>query len=341
MVIRRSTAADVRALVERLVGKDPLARDAASARLAILGTRAVATLMRALDACDSTAGCVAILRTLEAIQDPRAVAPAVRLADAADVAVAVAAIGVLRRFLRSSDAALANAVFSRLTAIALDPERAESVRASALEALSDLPRETTAQIVAQLKDDPNTRFRRVASAPAKVTRLRLTLAEVSAVARCPDPAELRALLAAEGASVPLGVLGRLVETLRARESSETAAARRAEWQAARAAVHQALAARRSRLALYDLRETLVEAPGPLPVGFMAALDAIGEASCLDDIAAAYVRARRARDAWWVDHLAEAFRTILRREHLTRRSHAVRRVISKWPQAGAELLPPPR
>ena len=340
MVIRRSAAADVRALVERLVGNDPLEREAASARLAILGTRAVATLTRAVSACGSTEGCVAILRTLEAIHDARAVAPALRLADSSDSEIATAAVGVLRRFLRSSDAALANAAFSRLTAVTLDSTRPEPVRTAALEALSDLPQETTAQVVAQLREDPSARFRRIAANPAQSTRLPLTLAEAAAAARCPDPAALRALVTVEGASVPLGVLGRLIDVLRAREASESAPARRTEWQAARAAVHQALAARGSRLALYDLRETLAAVPGPLPVGFMAALDAIGDASCLDDLAAAYVRARRARDAWWIEHLAAVFTTIVRRERLTRRSPAVRRVTSKWPQAAADLLSRP-
>src|SRR3990167_8946536 len=46
-----------------------------------------------------------------------------------------------------------------------------------------------------------------------------------------------------------------------------------------------LADRGSRLALYDVRETLETVPGPLPVEFLSALTAVGDVSCLEPIAA--------------------------------------------------------
>jgi hypothetical protein len=146
------------------------------------------------------------------------------------------------------------------------------------------------------------------------------------------------MLAEQGASAPLPALRRLVDLLRERETAETATSRRTEWQAARAAVHQALAARHSRLAVYDLRETLAAVPGPLPVGFIAALEAIGDASCVSEIAAAYIRARRAQDEWWTEHLALAFKAIVARERLTRRSAALKQVAARWPLASEELMP---
>jgi HEAT repeat protein len=336
VVIRRSAADEIRTLVDRLTGEDPLRRDAASARLAIIGPRSVATLVRALNA-SSPAAQAAVLRTLEAIQDPRSVGPATSLVDSVDQDVATAAVSVLRRFLRASDRALAETAFERLTSVTLDPTRPEPIRAAALEALSDLPGEAVAQVARELQNDPSGRLRR-AGQPEATAQTRSTLAEIAASARCPDPAELRALVATQAASVPLPVLRRLVDLLRERETEETATSRRTEWQAVRAAVHQALAGRRSRVALYDLRETLALVPGPLPVGFVAALESIGDASCLDDVAAGYVRARRARDPWWTEHLAIAFRSIVAREHLTRRSAALKHVASKWPQAAEELLP---
>lgn len=338
MVIRRSAAAEIRQLVERLVGRDPIDRDAASARLAIIGTRATRTLTGALDAARDSEAQAAILRTLEAIHDPRALAPSARLADSTVADVASAAVAVLRQFLRHSDAALANAAFERLTAVTLDPTRPEPVRAAAAEALSDLPSETTHQVLRQLENDPSRRLRSAAAPPSPDGSRPGALAEITEASLCPDPVALRALVAHEGARAPLAVLGRLVEILRAREEAETASPRRTEWQAARAAVHQVLARRGSRVALYDLREALASVPGPLPVGFLAALEAIGDASCLDEIAAAYVRARRARDAWWIEHLAALFTHVLRRERLTRRSAAVKRVMTKWPQAAEELVP---
>jgi hypothetical protein len=338
MVIRRSAAAEIRPLVVRLVGSDAVEREAASARLAIIGARATRTLTAALEGTTSPQGQAAILRTLEAIHDPRALAPAARLADSDQADVAAAAVSVLRRFLRHSDAALANAAFERLTSLALDPTRPEPVRAVALEALSDLPADTTGEVLRQLRDDPSRRLRAAATPRADSAPRPGALAEITQASLCPDPTVLRALVANEGSRAPLAVLGRLVEFLRAREEAETASPRRTEWQAARAAVHQVLARRGSRIALYDLREALAAAPGPLPVGFVAALEAIGDASCLDEVAAAYVRARRARDAWWVEHLTALFKHLVSRARLTRRSPAVRRVISRWPQAAEELLP---
>ncbi len=337
-MIRRSAAEEIRQLVERLTGDDALRREAAAARLAIIGSRAVDTLARALDARLPPAAQAAILRTLEAIHDPRAVAAATRLVDSPDVDTASAAAGVLRGFLRSSDAALAEAAFERLTSVTLDPTRPEPVRAAALEALSELPAATTDQVLRELRDDPSGRLRRIAAGPPEAGARLEALADVTASARCPEPRELRAMLAAEAGATPLPVLRRLVDLIREREAAESSAQRRTDWQAARAAVHQALAARRSRLAVYDLRETLAAVPGPLPVGFIAALETVGDASCLGDIAAAFLRARRARDAWWTEHLALAFRAIVARERLTRRSPSVRQVASRWPGAAEELLP---
>ncbi len=336
-MIRRSAAEEIRQLVERLTGDDALRREAAAARLAIIGSRAVGTLARALDARLPPAAQAAILRTLEAIHDPRAVAAATRLVDSPDVDTASAAAGVLRGFLRSSDAALAEAAFERLTSVTLDPTRPEPVRAAALEALSELPSQTTAQVLRELRGDPGGRLRGLAARPPGTISRADTLAEVTAVARCPEPGELRAMLAAEGGTAPLTALRKLLDLIREREAAESSAQRRTDWQAARAAVHQALAARRSRLGVYDLRETLAAVPGPLPVGFVAALETVGDASCLDEIAAAYLRAQRARDAWWTEHLARAFRLIVARERLTRRSAVLKRIASKWPRAVEGLL----
>ena len=69
----------------------------------------------------------------------------------------------------------------------------------------------------------------------------------------------------------------LAVNLRAREA-------RAAWQNARGALHQALALRGSRVAVYDLRETIEQSRGPLPTSFVAALHVVGDASCLEPIA---------------------------------------------------------
>jgi hypothetical protein len=85
--------------------------------------------------------------------------------------------------------------------------------------------------------------------------------------------------------------------------------------------------------LYDLRESLEHSAGPLPVEFMAALSLAGDATCLESIAAAYSHAAGSpgdNDAWWRDHLADAFRAIVKREHVTARHAVMRKIQKRWP-----------
>jgi hypothetical protein len=325
--------------MKALTGPDPIERDTAAARLAIVGPRAVGPLVEALEYDMPHDARAAMLRVLEAIRDPRAVSAAAAAVDDDDEEVAIAAVGTMRPFLRWSDSRIANAVFERLTAVVLDSTRGAPVRTAALEALSDLSGDAVRKILEQLEDDPLPDVRALATHPDRGARPQM-LAEIAASNRCPDPLELRAGIAEEGARVPLNVLGRLLDTLRERESAETATPRRTEWQACRAAVHQALAARGSRLGIYDLRETLASVPGPLPVGFLAALNEIGNASCLEPIAATYARAFDADDRWWVEHLRDAFQSIVKREKLTARSAPLKRIVTKYPHA-ANLSSPAR
>ena len=113
------------------------------------------------------------------------------------------------------------------------------------------------------------------------------------------------------------------------------AERRAEWQSVRGALHQALALRGSRVALYDLRESLEQAAGTLPVSFLAALHVVGDRSCLDPLAAAWSRAS-AGEAHWRHQLAAAFRMIARREKITQRHAVMKRIAARWPDAIDEL-----
>jgi HEAT repeat protein len=107
----------------------------------------------------------------------------------------------------------------------------------------------------------------------------------------------------------------------------TKAERRTDWIGARAAAHLALANRGSRLALYDLRETIESLRERIPVEFFAAVTAIGDASCLEPIATAYARAK---DDWSRRHLVDAFRAIVGREKITRRHAAARKIEKRWP-----------
>ena len=106
MVIKASAAAEVTALVRALTGAgadpraDDVQREAAIARLSVIGGRAVDKLHRAYEGTTDLATRLAILRTLEAIPDHRNLPLAAdALAGGGDVAIA--AIGVLRALLPS------------------------------------------------------------------------------------------------------------------------------------------------------------------------------------------------------------------------------------------------
>jgi hypothetical protein len=126
----------------------------------------------------------------------------------------------------------------------------------------------------------------------------------------------------------------LIERLRDHEKAQPSAGR-GHWQAARAAAHLVLARRGSRIALFDLRETVEGAREPIAMEFLAALDTLGDASCVDAVARAYASTR---DAWWRGHLLRSFGTIVSREGLTRRHAAIRRVKERDPRTFAELWP---
>jgi len=296
--IRHLMAQPTDSLITELSNASDTRREAAVARLAIAGARAVDRLVQL--ASTTTAPAVAraaALQTLERIGDRRALAPALALAGDRDPEIAIAAIGVARVFLRGRHSV---AAVDPLTALALDRAKPAAIRAAALDALKDLGGKTIAPLLRQLADDPALRFT--------------------------EPRAMRATLAAS-AKAPLGTLLDFVEEIRRRED---AAGRdeRAEWTAARGAAHQLLASRGSRIALYDLRETIERADRPLPPAFLEAAARIGDASCLEPIAAAFAKAT---DVAWKKSLADAFRAIVKRERITRRHAVMKRVEKRWPR----------
>ena len=76
-----------------------------------------------------------------------------------------------------------------------------------------------------------------------------------------------------------------------------------------------------------MRESIAAATAPLPVEFLAALSMVGDASCLEAIAAAH---DRATDAWWRDHLADAFGAVVARERLTGRHAVMKKIAKRFP-----------
>jgi hypothetical protein len=327
VAIRASASPQIGALIADLAASRAVVRETAVARLTLLGARAVERLIAAA-AAGAPEARAAAWRTLEAIGDRRALDPALAaLTDEAGV-VAAAAAGVARVHLRGPHGARA---IDQLATVLLDRARHEPVRLAALRALRELPAATIAPILAALAGDPNAAIRTEAglsprSAPQAAEDPAAEVARAAGGALPDDPAALRHALNLAGGTVPLASLQKVVDRVREREGAEPAAARD-QWRLARAAAHTALAHRGSRIALYDLRESIAAAKGPLPVEFLAAVARLGDASCVEAIAAAHARAR---DAWSRHHLADAFYAIVQREKLTSRHAVMKRVAKHWP-----------
>lgn len=337
MPIKASSTRQIETLIADLDSDHASAREAAVARLTLVGARAVERLLLVLDSSASPTARAAALRALEAIADPRSLDRVLDALDAADATVACAAASAAHVFLRGPRG---NIAVDRLTTVVMDTARDEEVRIVALRALGELEQSTLAPLLNALRQDSS-------DAIKAATKLTATVDPVDMVIRAAerglpqDPVELGEALSRAGASVALPLLLRLIERVRDREASEPAS-RRAEWTRVRGRVHLALAARGSRIALYDLRESLEAASatasisGPLPVEFLAALSRAGDASCLEAVATAYARSRTAglqgdaESGWWRDHLADAFKTIVAREHLTGRHAVMRKIQKRWP-----------
>jgi hypothetical protein len=333
MPIQRSAGGEIRPLIEALGGADDTGREAAVARLAVIGPRAVEHLLQEFPGATARAR-AGILRALEAIGDPRALGAATGGLEDSSAAVQTAAIGTLRALLGTGRAATAREAFDRLVGAALDRSRAAGVRVAAWEAIGDSAGDARERVRTALASDPDPEVR--ASADAAVKAPAPDIWRDATEGHLPaSPAALKDALVDHRGDARLPDLQRLVDLVRTREQQEPDQRGREEWRAVRGALHQALAARGSRLALYDLRESLL-ASERLPVAFVAAIEDLGDASCLDALAAAFDSSSRSGDTWWREHIAAAFRAIVHREGLTRRHAVLKRVLSRWPDA-AELL----
>jgi hypothetical protein len=284
-------------------------REAAIARLTIAGRRAVARLVDAYQNTDEREVQIAILRVLEAIGDERALIVA-RQALAARGDVAVAGVAVLRELLGRREGSADVKALDVLLAVARDDSAERRVRVAAVQALDAAPEDVRAAL----------------GALAVTESSDSALWQDAIAGQLPDdPAPLREAVPAYAGDAPLADLRRLLEAVRAREGRD--ARRAAEWLAVRGAIHQALALRGSRITLYDLRETFERAAAALPSSFVGAVQTIGEASCLEPLAAAF---SRSRDPHWQHQVAQAFHEIVKRQRITKRHSALRRALAKAP-----------
>ncbi len=294
------TAGEVARLLEQLGDEQAIRREAAVARLRVLGTRAVPALTRVIDSTAPAAQRAAALAALEGMDDPRALHTARRAIGAAETSVAVAAVAVLRSWLhheRGTDA------LEALTVATLDRERDGTVRLASLDALSDLP-------------------------PHLVAPIRATSALETADTPPDDPTSALAWLASRGANTSLSGIHEALGTARDAERLATNDAQRDDWRRVRGAAHVLLARRGSRMALYDLRDTLGSATQPLPLDFLTALSAVGDDTCLEPLARAWSTA--SAEPWWQARVAETAADIIGRCGITGRHATIRRLREKWP-----------
>jgi hypothetical protein len=336
VAIRPSAAREISALVSDLASERSAVREAAVARLTVIGARASSALAAiAVDRHASPAARIAALRVFEATRESSGMDSALAaVADPNDDIVRVA-IDALAPHVRGADGA---AVVDRLTAIALDRQRAGPLREAAVRALLVLDKSSLRPLLNALRSDRSPEIaalvanRRAGQPPPDEPG--------ELLARAVDgrlPSEggvVRRALARAGDAMTLPDVLALIERLRDYEKTQPAGGR-GHWEAARAAAHLVLARRGSRIALYDLRETVERAKEPIAIEFLAALDALGDASCVDAVARAYASTR---DAWWRGHLRRTFGAIVRREGLTRRHAAIRRLKERHPRSFAELWP---
>ncbi|MEO8259350.1 MAG: hypothetical protein ABI868_18530 [Acidobacteriota bacterium] len=343
MSIKPSANRRIDALIAQLSSDSASARDAAVVRLTILGPRTVDKLITVVGSAAPRFTRIAALQALEAVASPRAIDVALHTLDDPDLAVAVAAVSTAQTFL---DAERGADVIDRIIEVALDLRRQTELRLAAIQGLSTLKPGTLTPLLKVLAQDPDpeVRDRAQAAASPKPARPPDSLYEVSTAASGTlpdDPVALGRAVADAAAAIALPLLHQLIDRIRAHEAAQPSG-HRAEWAKTRAAAHLALAGRGSRLALYDLRESIESATAPLPVEFLAALSQIGDASCLEAIAAAYARAAgpgHGSADWWRQHLASAFQTIGKREGLTRRHRLIRKIVQRWGDAAPALHAP--
>jgi hypothetical protein len=343
-----SRSARIQELVERLASGGPAERDAAVAGLTLLGTRVIEPLRARLPAASAGARLAAV-EVFDRVEHPAALAPLLDLARDEDEPVALRArealgsrpdvravealAGVLACPGPASRRRAAVTALVHLQAVglveALDPlaarlldEREEAgLRVAILDALRaqqpPLAPATLRPLLKRLAESADlqlaARARSTTKAPVPLDRLVDELVSpgrsAEAVARTTAALTLRgapaipALLQALERLGPPGRGGRDASSLRAR-----------------AAIHEALAALDSRVALYDLRETVATLPRAVMPALVRAAGRVGDGSLVPLLARAV-----AEDAASLDACAEALASIVAREKLRKTSAACRSV----------------
>lgn len=329
MVIKASAAGEILKLVQSLSNANGVAREAAVARLAVIGARAVPHLISAYAATNDRSVRVALLRALEPLGDRRG-GPVAASAIREGGDVALAAVSLLAGLLDSPEGTAAADALDTLITVALDASLERRLRLATMAAL----RRKNVNIPTGHSRDDERNLQPAAGATGAAVPEDDAIWKDALDGHLPDdPESLRKVLNARAATAPLSEMRKLVDRLRAREATTGSDAD--VWRALRGSLHQALAMRGSRVALYDVRETLQTAQAPLPPSFAAAAQLLGDSSCLEPIAAAYSRLA-GTDERGRRLLASAFEAIAAREKISARHAVMKRISTRWPDAANTL-----
>lgn len=328
MAPRPSSTHDITRLVRDLSSDDLLRRESAIARLAITGDPAIGPVAAlAARPTASPAAKIAALQTLAATGTPRVIDVARTLLGDKDDGVAAEAIDAISECLRRPEP-VATIAFERLAEFIVSGAGPHGRRLAALAALGDLPTSLLKPLRDALAGDVSPLVQKVGKRMGGVAE---SLDDLMARGLPDDPGQVEAAVKDLNDHARVGTIKRAIDAVREQER-RTGTSRQTAWRAIRGALHQHLSARGRRIGLYDLRETLAATTEPLPVGFLAAAATVGDETCLEPLAQAWVAARP-HDRWWRDHLAEAFGAIVKREGITRRHQMLRRILQRWPSAG--------
>ena len=260
MVIRISSARHIDTLLEDLTAGNAVAREAAVARLIVVGGRAVDRLTTLAAMTEAPAAArLAAFRALEGIGDVRALDAALQATSDPD--------DQRRRRGDQPGAHASRRVAGDRRARPVDRHRTRRAHATTRCALprcapcANWNPPPSNRCWTRSRTTRGSRFATPSIAwrgdsAAPITRSRADWPEHPQSSPLPDePETVRRHVSTGGDALSLAALHRLIETIRQREAA-TEGQQRREWMGARATVHVALARRGSRLGIYDLREAL-------------------------------------------------------------------------------------
>ena len=307
MPIRSSSVSEIDQLITNLQKESKIKRDAAVARLRIVGSRSIPRLIAIIKSDANATVRAAALSALETSNDSRARNSAMAALSDKHESVTLAAITVMRNWLSTDADAM---TVDALVTLVLDPNRSQTVRQAALHALADLPESLVQPLRQQLAQEIG--IKKITAEPTELAN---------------NPATALEWLNAKGNKATLSEIHQLITYARVQERACENSSKQAAWCHFRGAAHAVLANRNSRVALYDLKESIEKASKPLPLDYLRAIRSIGDATCLEPLGRAWSGA--SAEPWWCQQLADAAKNIMNREKLTGRHTVVKRARARW------------